>query len=210
MVLYHFEVTSKLNNRLHKQNYARPRPTREPNELYLIICEGSDTEVAYFKSMRKYVRNPAITIRILGGDKVSSDPYQMVEAAKTHTESEHIWCVFDDDQRSNIKQVLSLARSYKFINTAFSNPCFELWYLLHYVYSTAQMLPKEVLERLNSRIPKYSKTSDYFEMLLPYYNDAYDRACKLAKHHEDIGNCPDDNPSTSVYILADELMNMKK
>lgn len=44
---------------------------------------------------------------------------------------DHIWCVFDIDEHPFVPEARQQARDNR-IDVAVSNPCFELWLLLHF------------------------------------------------------------------------------
>ena len=49
---------------------------------------------------------------------------------------DEIWCVFDTDQHPNLAQAINEAGQSE-IEVAVSNPCFELWLVLHSQEQTA-------------------------------------------------------------------------
>lgn len=52
------------------------------------------------------------------------------------------------------------------ISLYLSNPCFEIWYLLHFNYSTKQYgSNEEVIRDLKSHIFDYSKSKDVFDRI---------------------------------------------
>ena len=93
-----------------------------------------------------------------------------------------VWCVFDRDE--NTDEMLEKARKIAdevYLNIAFSNPSFELWFLLHFCQQTAELRDcSDVIHHLRSkgRIENYEKNRDYFDFLLPYMDKAVERAEK--------------------------------
>ncbi|MFT7647504.1 MAG: hypothetical protein ACI8Y4_002253 [Candidatus Poriferisodalaceae bacterium] len=51
---------------------------------------------------------------------------------------DEIWCVFDTDEHPNLEQAVAEAADSN-IRTARSNPCFELWLVLHVADQTAHV-----------------------------------------------------------------------
>lgn len=97
---------------------------------------------------------------------------------------------------------------------ALSNPCFELWYLLHFTYTTAhfqdyEAIKTQQLDKAN-RLPGYEKTKNYWSVLDDKANTAIANAKELKKHHEDLRQFnPLDvscNPYTNVWELVEELI----
>jgi hypothetical protein len=144
-----------------------------------------------------------VRIDVDPGSRSGSDPKSLVEYAKQKKENEDysdVWCVFDDDGRPDIEEALNVARNQE-LEVAFSNPCFELWYLLHYEYSTQPCNQSTMLGRLKKHVPDYTKARDMFA-LLPDQTSADAGARKLRIHHITCGNDETGNPSTSVDKLV--------
>ena len=70
------------------------------------------------------------------------------------------YCVFDTDIDPNknkiIEEAIQLAMK-NHIKIITSSPCIELWFLLHYDYTTANMSSKNVIKRLKKFYPQYEK-----------------------------------------------------
>ena len=99
---------------------------------------------------------------------------------------------------------------------ALSNPCFELWYLLHFVYSTSELPTYKAVEQKLStpvHIPNYDKREDYFDKLEKNMDTAIKNAKKLKQFHVEQGksNLFDvtTNPYTNVWELV-EFINTSK
>ena len=129
-----------------------------PKPLTLIICEGFKTEPLYFKGLRASKGIPETRIRVVTSRECNgTDPLTLVKCAKStlreikkleELEYDQIWVVFDHDDHETIKQAMDMAKGNDF-NVAFSNPCFELWYLLHFDRHTAHIhSPNNSLECL--------------------------------------------------------------
>lgn len=85
-----------------------------------------------------------------------------------------------------------------------SNPCFELWLLLHFTEQNAELTSEECVNRLSSFVKQYKKgtlnTSDR-NYLIDNTPIATERAKRLSAFN---------NPSTSIYLLTDQLDELKK
>lgn len=118
---------------------TRRRPAfREPRLRILVVCGGRCTEPDYFRGLKGYLRNPAIQVRIKAKGR---DPEDLVRYARTMApvgadEFDEVWCVVDLDDY-DLESTTALAAKLD-VRLAVSNPCFELWLLLHYsgLYST--------------------------------------------------------------------------
>jgi len=84
-----------------------------------------------------------------------------------------------------------------------SNPCFELWALLHFQDQTAYLVREKVRSLLKKHLPGYRKSLP-FDRLRPAYEDAVRRAVHLDRRCEE-RECPGDNPSTGVYRLTERI-----
>ena len=56
---------------------------------------------------------------------------------------DEVWCIFDTDEHKNLPHALNDAIQSR-INVAVSNPCFELWLVLHVREQTRHIDRKEV------------------------------------------------------------------
>ena len=119
---------------------------------------------------------------------------------------DEIWCVFDRDEHLDVASAIQEARDMG-VGVAFSNPCFELWLVLHVEDRTAhtdrreiqrrcgelgltegKWIPEEALRKLESGFPK-----------------AKERAQRLDQMHERDGSPVLSNPSATVWRLVDRL-----
>lgn len=97
---------------------------------------------------------------------------------------------------------------------AYSNPSFELWFLLHFVNQQTEVEDCQALIRLlkqPGRLPDYEKNKDYFDGLKPLQSTAIQRAKARA---EQVRNQDTElisrqsNPLTTVWELV-EYLNSK-
>lgn len=135
----------------------RTVPPRRNNVL--IVSGGEKTESQYFSGLRLTRRAP-ITVKC----KVDA-PHKLVRhAAKLrdqYREEFHaVWCVVDVDN-FDIAAAIKEADSVK-VNLAVSNPCFELWLLLHFADHRAHIADyRAARDLLVKHVPGYDKRLDY-------------------------------------------------
>jgi hypothetical protein len=118
---------------------------------------------------------------------------------------DEIWCIHDVDEHQNLHEAAELANA-NGIKLGISNPCIELWFVLHFQDQTAyiergaaQSLAKELLGC------EKALTEEALSMLDERYDDAVNRAKGLdAKHHGD-GSPPGSNPSSSIWPLLESI-----
>lgn len=204
----------------------REAQKREAYDLVLIVCEGGKTEPNYFKELRDAFKLRTANIRIVG-DECGSSPRSVVDYALTEYKKERkynrVFCVFDKDRHQTYKESLDRIRNVKLskgdtIDAITSVPCFEIWLLLHFVYTTKSFgstgasgsICASVIKELKKkgRIPNYEKgAKNVFPALLGKLPDALTHAARLEKHGEDVGS---ENPSTNMHKLVGYLGELKK
>ncbi|MCL2222291.1 MAG: RloB family protein [Oscillospiraceae bacterium] len=192
--------------------------SRSRRPVIYIICEGSETEVNYFRRFR--TRHSNIDIRPITSKHKSA--LHLVERATGTIRQEpyypedgdQIWCVFDRNGNTNEEllkaEKIANQRGY---SIAFSNPAFELWYLLHFADQKSYLADADaVIAKLGNDgyIPNYSKSTDYYDALLPLRQQAINRALALQEHHTS-KRIPllhrDSNPCTTVSQLVELLQS---
>jgi RloB-like protein len=179
-----------------------------------VICEGKVTEPGYFNALRTEIRNPLVDIEVEGrGEgpktlveraalrKKESDRYARKEK-DAYLSYDEIWCVFDVDEHARLADARQQARD-NGIELAVSNPCFELWALLHFQPQTAYLERHAARARLKGHLPDYDKDLP-FARLRQGYGEAVRRAEHLERRCEEKG-CPGDNPSTGVHRLTERI-----
>lgn len=189
---------------------------RKRRPIIYIICEGKETETKYFKHFRS--RNCLVDIVPISSKHTAAE--HLVKHAKTllsqadyfPEDGDQLWCVFDRDDNSDaaLKNAADYAQQ-KGYKIAYSNPCFEYWYLLHFVKQNGHLNgADEVLRLLQSkdRLPKYEKSLDIFNDLLPYQTEAIKRAKERLEqlYRDDVVILSrDSNPATTVHELVEYL-----
>jgi len=189
---------------------ARRRgPRRQPHKVLYIACEGGVTEPRYLRSFER----PGVNIKPAAG----GDPATVVAAASKAAKKakddrapfDEVWVVFDDDQRPGVADAITAADKAK-LKVAYSNPCFEIWYLQHCRYSMEWQRTDEAIAELRKYIPRYDKDSDVYNLLLPKQADALANAPRLREEHRANRKKTTDNPSTTVDILVKRLNDLKR
>src|SRR5271156_3507691 len=127
---------ARRNDRLRRR-----RPFREVKRRILIICEGEVTEPKYFNDLRHLTRSlielsiePGGTPKTLVERAVDLKKAAARDAKRGKDENlkfDVVWCVFDVDEHPYLAEAQQQARV-NGIKVAVSNPCFELWALLHF------------------------------------------------------------------------------
>jgi hypothetical protein len=198
--------------------------------LFVIAAEGSVTEKQYFEGLRETaVIDPRrVRIEVMDTDDTSSAPQHVLSRLDEFQQRHHLndaldqlWLVIDTDHWSapshlrNLDQVIQQARQKGFY-TAVSNPCFELWLLLHFtedvsgidVAAEPRAAGRRCIELLRQVCGSYDKSHLQVER---YTRDlvvtAIDRARALDTAPED--RWPQ-TAGTHVYRLAHELLQQSQ
>lgn len=203
-----------------KEIGRKPTSRRKRNPVVYLICEGSETEIRYFKQFRS--RGCNIDIIPIPSQYKSAD--KLVRKAKATMGSnpyypddgDVIWCVFDRDDNTN--DVLAKARTIAIkegYQIAFSNPSFEIWFLLHFCNQVSEVEDCDAVIRLlkrKDRLENYEKNQNVYELLKPLQQVAIRRAKQrtdqLSKEHIEIIS-RQSNPATTVADLV-EYLNTKR
>lgn len=190
---------------------------RTRRKMIVVGLEGNNvTESIYLSQFNRLLRNYTI-IQARGN---YTDPVGIVRSAITTVDKEELvfeegdlaYCMIDRDfsnaQKKKLCNAIEIGKK-NHIDVLISNPTFEIWYLLHFRYSTKEYSSNnEVLMELRKYIPDYSKNKDIFPLLIDKTNDAIENANKLVKYHDsDQVELIDRMPGTDVYKLVDILIN---
>ncbi len=123
------------------------------------------------------------------------------------------WAVFDDDdwqlqQPGKWNDAIQRARAWR-IGLIVTNPCFELWYLLHFQDQSAALTRQAAVRLLLHHLPGYEKsTCLYPDPLGELTEAATARARDLVERaaRDALGDFP--NPSTNVQELVQHLLTL--
>lgn len=187
----------------HRRKSEKNGSFKEVKEVILIVYEGKCTEYNYFWGIKKEYRYSHV---LLNGP--FPDPKTLVlETQKLLSRKKGInkvYCVFDHDGRKSFKSALDLIAEHNKnhsikIEPITSNPCFEIWILLHYIFSTkgysTQFTGKSTSSDLIKAVCKYFP--NYTKNLQTIYQEV--NAKNLSVFQKD--DCTK-NPYTDVHKLV--------
>lgn len=180
---------------------------REARRRLLIVCGAAATECDYLRGLIAAVANPAVTVRIIAKPSAPSQlvRYAVGQRNQAQGDFDEVWCVFDVDEFQDVQRAVDMARE-EGIETAVSNPCFELWLILHFVAHTAHARTyRELLPHLTRHLPRYDKARVNFRHFADGCHMAAARARKLAprgKEHEV-------NPASGMWALAERVSGQR-
>lgn len=208
-----------------RADLKRSAPTRKPHDKVLIVCEGEKTEPNYFNGLINFYKLSTAYVTVTGD--CGNDPMSVVDKAiskerderkSTSGHFDRVYCVVDRDRHPNLDQARSAidrAKPKGRFYFVLSDPCFEFWYLLHFVRSTKPYSPvgrksaaDHLLSELKLHMPGYEKgITDYFASLHERLGTAIKNA-RIVYQQSKETDCT--NPSTEVHLLVEYLINLKK
>ncbi|MFC4057974.1 RloB family protein [Planomonospora corallina] len=192
--------------RSRAKSLKRRIASRPERRTIVIFCEGEASEPDYINALKRLpdVRaNTAISIEIAAENGVPSALVRRAIERNRDDEVDECWCVFDVEwpkNHPNLRQAVQAAKEHG-IRLAISNPCFELWLILHFHDQTAFMSTDEAERRsrqLDGRSGKRIAADQYMQRR----HAASQRAALLAERHaQNQSMFPKDNPSSTVGDL---------
>lgn len=203
------------------RDLKRKNPSMDAYKRVLIVCEGDKTEPLYFLGLRSFYKINSAKVKVTGD--CGSSPNSVWEKAqeeyqksqKSGNPFDKVYCVFDRDKHSTYKQTVQAIRSKTPKDTFFaitSDPCFEYWLLLHFIYTTksyystsSKSSADRVIEDLKMFLPNYSKGyKNIFKELNNRLEFAISNAIKANKEAHSVA----DSPSTYVGDLVQDLKGL--
>ncbi|HLO88076.1 MAG TPA: RloB family protein [Nostocaceae cyanobacterium] len=216
-------------------------------KLYIIAAEGYKTESNYFSQLvTQYEENFRISNfhvefidRLQSGDSHPDSVYQTILEFSKELEHKYqlrenydeLWLIIDTDDYENRKQsILNLVQqcnTNSLYKLGLSNPCFEIWLILHFVDLETEIkdyIPEENNDKtLKDYIEQYpikrrsgicknllnrihnNEHQPYYTKLIEYIPQAIPRAKKLGGCNPNNTNYPQ-QIGTQVYELLEKLM----
>ena len=209
-----------------EKKIERKEKTKKELERIILACEGAVTEKNYFESIfKELMKNKNIAKTSLVITKhAHTNPKGVLKdleaALQKDNEYEYKWIVIDRDEMrpnggghllSDFNGAISSAEA-QGIQVAYSNPSFEIWYLLHFEYRNTGLNRDEVIEQLKKYVDYAKNSKSIFSEIKEKQIDAIGFAKRLDAEYKAGGRKLDpstDNPSTTVYQLVEQLNNFK-
>jgi hypothetical protein len=178
-----------------------------------IVCEGQKTEDIYFNGIRREFRLATARLRVVG---LGVDPLHVVrEAEALRSDYDETWAVFDVEApgahaipHARLHNAVERAERTG-IRCAISNPCFELWLVLHFGRQTAYLNNEAVRAKIRKCGCGYDAKGFDFAKVWPRHRQAIDNAVALDARQVSNGvDLADRNPWTSVHELVIKLLEL--
>ncbi len=172
-----------------------------------VVCEGEVTEPKYLNALKgAELASSAHIIEVKGGVGVPLTVVRRAVKLKKGGNYDEVWCVFDVDDHPKLPEALDQACA-NGLRLAVSNPCFELWGLLHFQDQRSELGRKQLCSKLKKHLPGYKKALA-FEKLDPNRELALRRAAGLDRMHRNDKKPPSSNPSTGVAALVEKIAGL--
>ncbi len=217
-----------------KKKIREPKNIIKGNKFYnrvLIVCEGEETEPAYFRAIQRKIRLPNTNIIKIISSYPQREPMDIADCTSKEIEKansvlkpyNYVFCVFDGDIKNRFeeacKKIMDVCKDMKNKDDVLARswPCFEYWILLHFEYKRP-VFPKEspcidCTDKLEKRIkkekhlPKYKKNYNGFEILIDRLETAIQNSKKSC--HEASNDITGNPTATEVYKVLEWLQKLK-
>jgi hypothetical protein len=181
------------------QAERRPRK-RDPERRgrrRLLVVTGGITESNYLTGiLRANEASSAVTQRVRAQDPSSLVEYAARVSGHREAAYDEVWCIVDVDDFDVPAAAAIAAR--RGIELAVSNPCFELWLLLHFEDCTAHL---DGYPAAAQRLRRHVRMYDKARLNFADFARGVPAAVKRAK-----GLGTEGNPSTGVWRLVERVM----
>ncbi|EOW3713122.1 RloB family protein [Vibrio fluvialis] len=211
------------SRRVPRSIQRRTTAKKAPKIKIVAYCEGKNTEPDFLLQFSLSRGNGLVDIQPI---RAAGVPLTLVRKAvehkkqldKTARKSKdpldkkfQVWALFDRDAHPNIPQAFDMAHG-NGVHVAYSNPCFELWPMLHFRSQTAPIHRHHLQRALENEIAGYDSNGSKkvnLETLRDDYNAAKARAISLRQSNLQTGD-EMANPYTDVYELFDVIIENGK
>lgn len=203
-----------------RRKFDRPlkrRPGHKKAKHKLVVfCEGEVTEPDYLRNFAQHHGNGLVEVKTIPKgtpkaivDAAIREAKDLRSRARTDSfeEETSVWGMFDIDAHPDIPDLREQARS-RDIQLAISNPCFELWGVLHFERHNAPGDSERLQRKLAQLMPGYDHQRSRqfrYEQIKERYALAREHALWLSRQRREEDNA-DGNPSCNVYELLERII----
>lgn len=204
----------------NRYGLSRPREIRRSLPVLVVVCDDAKTAVSYFNELKQKVKKK-LTLRVVRNPSDRATPQDVInwaqvqkqklveESSHDDTDRSEVWALIDLEQESARRAAGFAAKEAgetAGISVALSDPCYEVWTLLHLAdtgesfdncNSVLSRIEVEWHKKLGQEFGKKAQ-ADYSK-ILPARTDA---AVRARKHHE----VPD--PSWTEIYLVSEMIDL--
>jgi hypothetical protein len=183
--------------------------------LIVIASEDKYAVRQYFE----FFRSTKIQFKVLETEDGKSAPEHVLDRLDEYMrefdmgEGDKFWLVCDCDhwnKTGHLKNLIGVIREcrQKRIQVALSNPCFELWLILHFAeFPRADKITcTEVEKQLRKAVGAYDKTKVYN---LPIDGERVKSAVKRSADNQPASSEIPDRPQTTVHRIIQDLLDRR-
>ena len=181
--------------------------------LIVIASEDRYAVKQYFE----FFHSTRIQFRVLETKHGKSSPQHVMERLNRYIEEydigegDQFWFVSDTDHWiepghiKNLVEVVRLCRQ-KQIGVALSNPCFDLWLLLHFADFPNEVSLKccEIGHRIRTAVGQYNKARVYD---LPIDDERVAIAIQRSRANQSLSGEIPDRIATSIHLIIEDLVS---
>lgn len=174
--------------------HLRKSKGKEIKPTFFVFCEG-ESEEAYISFIRSTYRVPIQITAKVSRNRINQKYVNTILRPLAKHNKDKRFLLYDIDTPGMLRKLQSIKNAILLV----SNPCFELWYILHTCNLAAEVTSQQCVAQLERICRGYRKGSICDKLrheLTTGEENASKRAKKLTLYN---------NPSTSVYWLLDEL-----
>ncbi|WP_089156924.1 RloB family protein [Micromonospora sp. NBS 11-29] len=185
--------TGRTTGTIRETNLLRRVGVREQRHTVLAVTNGRSTERAYLEALRQ---EPWLEHRLVVAVENGS-PIDAVRGAarrRDDNDFDQAYVVCDVDHYAPAEPEREAQRHD--VALLWSNPCFEVWLILHLDGCTRHL---ENAEKAKDLLRRYVRNWDKTRLDFDDFRDGLDAAVKRARN---LGDPPDANPSTAVWQLV--------
>lgn len=194
---------------------SKPSPVRR---IIRVHTEGSRTEPEYLARIFDLHERPVVlqidprhgVPATLVANAVELKRQNTADSRRGRDEriDEH-WCIFDHDEHPGILEALATAAD-NGIQVVTSNPCFELWLVLHFANHRRHVHRHTIQRDAQSRLPGLARdpkgiSVEQAALLDGAFSEASLRAVALDGMHKENGSPVRSNPSTDAWRLVERV-----
>ncbi|WP_195818730.1 RloB family protein [Roseobacter sp. MH60115] len=185
--------------------------TRPVRRKIYVFAEGQNTEPQYIRAYQRFACSSIVEVICDTQNGVPKTLLSLAEEKKfeisrrryqrENGNRDEVWIVFDRDEHPDVDETLARAESLG-IQTGYSNPCFEVWLILHfadYDRDEHRHLTQKECENLCAGYTRASRKVPDFKELLVHVQAAEQRAETLKNRRDADGGHA---PLTTVHNLT--------
>ena len=203
-----------------RKNTDRGTKNKERKKIISIFCEGDKIEKKYFNELKKELKNKTIIIDVIPS-KNDSSPKKIWDKIQEQFKSQELskeygdeaWLVFDvenktpDPERTNQAKDIFEKCNNQTCFSAISNPCFEVWYLLHFEPINENLVQSQIKNKIKKYKKNYCKEDglNFNQDLCKKTEKAINNSRKRYKEANKDENKFPENTSTQVHRLVERM-----